>query len=625
MTGLAAVLLGVAAVPLPPRRSTSATAGCCLAGAALAAIFLLSGSQTASLKLPLGLPGFGATLSLDPLCGVFLLPLLLAAGACVLGEPRPGHADPTAAPGEAASIPAALAAMLLALLAGDGFTLLLAAAAIPVAIALPRLVAASAIPTTPAPHAATAAIAAVVAAVCLAAVIGLLLAPGLLPGALFPAIRAHPPEGWRSTAVLGSALLGAVPLCVLLPTQPAPAPVAAAAPLAGLYILARLLLDLSGAATPPWWGVPLLGIGAAAATLGALRAATSPVLPAIVEGAIAGSTGLALCGLGVALLARGLDLPLLVGLAAGGVVLHVMTQGPLHAVLLLGTQAIGRGAGSLAIDRLGGLIQRMPATGGVLLLASACLVRLPLSAGFPGAWMIAQALLQAARISGLWLQMALGAALLALALGTALLAAASLRLVGTALLGRPRSPRGAAADDALALSRQTLLALAAWLALLGLAPAALLWLTAPAIAQLGLAVSADAVHQGAWTISPLHDGAGYAALPLALLLAAAAGLLAWAMRRRARAVSGAWEGGFAPPPPWLPFGDPATQLGADAISGPLRDAVNLPTLPRIALLSAVRGVTDHLDALEAALRARVMPALLALTLAGLCALLLDPR
>jgi hypothetical protein len=32
----------------------------------------------------------------------------------------------------------------------------------------------------------------------------------------------------------------------------------------------------------------------------------------------------------------------------------------------------------------------------------------------------------------------------------------------------------------------------------------------------------------------------------------------------------AWSGGSAPPPPWLPFGDPTTQIGAVSFAEPVR-------------------------------------------------------
>jgi hypothetical protein len=45
----------------------------------------------------------------------------------------------------------------------------------------------------------------------------------------------------------------------------------------------------------------------------------------------------------------------------------------------------------------------------------------------------------------------------------------------------------------------------------------------------------------------------------------------------------AWSGGFAPPPAWLPFGDPATQYGPASFAEPLRRALG-PLLATIVKL-----------------------------------------
>jgi len=466
LAGLAALLLAVAAAPrVTQRRQALAVAGICLAGAVLDLVFLAAGAEAASLHLPAGLPGFGATLSLDPLAGLFLLPMLAGAGACCLGgvEPAGRRGRGTGVRGTA-GLPCCLAVLLLTCLAGDAFTLLLAATTLPAAMALCRPA-----PALP-PRAGQDAVLgpAVATALCLAVAVALLVpSPGLPARPVFAAIRAHPPEGWRATAVLACSLLGTVRLCGLwlhsgqgaaapqayagTPGQDATgaaATLAAAVPLAGLYVLTRLLLDLCGPATPLWWGVPVLAAGSAAVAAGGLRAATAARMEEIVEAVLAGASGLAVAGLGVALLGRGADLPLLAALALGGVGLLVLAQGPLVALLALGTAAVGA---------------------------------------------------------------------------------------------------------------------------IGVAPPLVLSLAGSAVRQISFAVPEGAA-SAAWTVSPLRDGAGYAALPLAGLVAAAAAALAWAMRRRmARGVveRPGWEGGFAAPPPWLPFGDPATQLGPQAIDAPL--------------------------------------------------------
>jgi hypothetical protein len=77
-------------------------------------------------------------------------------------------------------------------------------------------------------------------------------------------------------------------------------------------------------------------------------------------------------------------------------------------------------------------------------------------------------------------------------------------------------------------------------------------------------------------ITPSAAAPGYTALPLAALVGLAGGMAFWLLRRRTtppERVGPAWNDGFAPPPPWLPFGDPVTQSAGAGF---------LPALPRLA-------------------------------------------
>ena len=50
----------------------------------------------------------------------------------------------------------------------------------------------------------------------------------------------------------------------------------------------------------------------------------------------------------------------------------------------------------------------------------------------------------------------------------------------------------------------------------------------------------------------------------------------------------AWDGGLDEPPPWLPFGDPATQHSAASASQALLQSLGYPGTPRQARLQGMR-------------------------------------
>jgi hypothetical protein len=173
-----------------------------------------------------------------------------------------------------------------------------------------------------------------------------------------------------------------------------------------------------------------------------------------------------------------------------------------------------------------------------------------------------QALLALPRAGGLPFQVGFCAVAAVLGLAAALGSASLLRLVGVVCLGRPRIPRGSAADEQTRPARQPLLALAAAATLLGVFVGPLLRLLAdaPVRALTGTGLGPRASLTG---LTAAAEAPGYAALPLASLLLLAAGLVLWLRRRGgmpSATVSGpAWADGFAAPPPRLPFGDAATQ------------------------------------------------------------------
>jgi NADH:ubiquinone oxidoreductase subunit 5 (subunit L)/multisubunit Na+/H+ antiporter MnhA subunit len=298
-------------------------------------------------------------------------------------------------------------------------------------------------------------------------------------------------------------------------------------------------------------------------------------LQRVLAGTAMQNAGFITAALGVALAARGADLPLLASLALGGAMLHALNHAVVQVLAVLCAGAAEQSAGTRMLDRLGGLARAMPRTTACLLIAAASLAALPLSAGFAGIWVLLQTVIAAPRIGGLALQLALALVMGGLGLAAALGAAASVRLVGVGFLGRPRSPRAAAAEDPAMLTQFTLYGLAGLSLVLGLLPGLALALTngaRQALSAAGLRERTD------WAgIDAVADTPGYLPLGVAALLAVA-GIGLWLLVRRlprARLVA-PWDGGFAAPPPWLPFGEPATQYNAGSLEAPVLDVLGGP-------------------------------------------------
>lgn len=534
-----------------------------MAGVVLA-VLGLSGEWTDAIVVAIG-PTGGLHWSCDALSAVFALLLCATGAAAAVNGGRP-------------LLPVATVAMILTPFAADGFTLALcfgvaAAAARGSDLARPGLGSAAC------------------GVLCMVAMVALLTPPDAVLDLRFAAMRAAPRDGPQVAAILLLALLGAAsqlawPARGSLQTEPDGALLSGGMATVALYVLVRVLLDLCGPMPGGWAAAALLAFGAGAAVLGGLRANAEDDLLAILDASRVGAAGLALVGLGAALAARDADAPALAALALSGALLHAVGSALVDALLALCVVAAARGAGTRALSRLGGLIRSMPGVTLGVLVAAASVASLPLTVGFAGRWLALQSLLALPQVGGVWRQMGFAAVLAAVALGTALGAAAAVRLVGIGFLGRPRTPRTAAAEEASLPVRLAVAGLAALCVLLGAWPSLALALVRPAVTRL-----LDAGWPARLLVIPAQaDGPGYAAPGLAALLALSGVLLAWIARGRAGQGGQRvppWEGGLDEPPPWLPFGDPASQYSAASASQALLRSLGYAGRPRRARLQDV--------------------------------------
>jgi hydrogenase-4 component B len=382
------------------------------------------------------------------------------------------------------------------------------------------------------------------AVVCLTVALALAGSP-----ADFATIRAAPPEGWHAAVVLLLVLVGAGILSRLSTTI-------------AIYLVLRVLFDLCGVGQPLWWGVTLLLVGAGIATIGSLRAALADTLHKVLSVGSLHQFGMATMALGVALFARAVDLPSVASRALAAAWLAVVCHMLCRTLLLMCADAVESGAGTRRLDLMGGLLHRMPVTSGCCLVGLFTVAVLPPGLGFAAFWLLFQSLIAAARISdfGIQLLVLVVAALTALSVG--LMALATVRLFGVVFIGRPRTPRAAVAEEAPRPVRVVLIGVAALLGLFGLLPALVLLPT----------ISWTHVASGQWlALSTGAEATGYSPIAVVVLLALVAFAVLHVLRRPGeRRREPAWSGGFAAPPPWLPFGDPATQSGPASFAEPLR-------------------------------------------------------
>jgi hydrogenase-4 component B len=575
-----AVLLAGAALAVALARSAAATPtvyGLCLGastvllGAAL--LHLLGGSTPIDATLPLGLPWLGAHFRIDALSAFFLAVVDLggfAASLFALGHGRHEEEPARILP----FYPAFLAAMNLVVLADDAFTFLVSW----------EFMSLSSWALVLAHHREPENLRAGYVYLIMASfgTLALLLAFGLLAGPdggyAFADIRSGHPSAVLAALVLILALIGAgskaglVPLHVWLPLAHPAAPSHVSALMSGamtkiaVYGFVRIVFDLAG--SPAWWwSLPVLALGGITAVMGVLHALMEHDLKRLLAYHTVENIGIIFIGLGLALAFKAHDMPFAAALALTAGLLHGLNHSVFKSLLFFGAGAVLAATGARDMERLGGLIHRMPQTAFVFLVGCAAISALPPLNGFVSEWLTFQAILLSPQLPSWGLRLLVPTVGALLALSAALAAACFVKAFGVTFLGRPRSPVAAGAHETDRLSLSAMSLLAALCLIVGILPGLFIDALAP-VAQ-SLVGARMPVQTGVdWlSIVPIAESrSSYNGLLVFLFMVISGTLAASAIHRLASdrlRRAAAWDCGY-------PDASPVTQYSASSFAQPIR-------------------------------------------------------
>ena len=576
--GCVAAFLGLACLAVAIARLRQATPivyGACLAlslgglGAGLAAL----STAPSTLTLPLGLPWLGSHFRLDALAAFFLAVVNLGAAAASLFALGYGQHEET--PERVLPFyPAFLAGMNLVVLADDAFTFLVAW----------EFMSLSSCALVIAHHRVRENLRAGYVYLVMASLgtLALLLAFGALAGPdggyAFEAIRVSPPSPGVSALVFCLALFGAgskaglVPLHVWLPLAHPAAPSHVSALMSGVmtkvavYGFLRIVFDLLG---PPsaWWGMVVLIVGAGTAVTGILYAVLQKDLKKLLAYSTVENVGIIFVALGLALAFKVSDMPAAASLAATAALFHVFNHSLFKSLLFFGAGSVLGATGERDMERLGGLIHRMPRTAFVFLVGCVAIAALPPLNGFVSEWLTFQAILLSPALPQWGLKFTVPAAGALLALSAALVAACFVKAFGVTFLGRPRSDAAARARETDRFSLAAMFALAALCLAAGVLPGLVIDGLAPAVEAV---VHARMPIQGSapWlSIVPVVESRssynGLLVFAFALLSASLAAIVIHRVASNVVRRAPAWDCGYPDP-------SPVTQYTAESFAQPIR-------------------------------------------------------
>jgi hydrogenase-4 component B len=348
---------------------------------------------------------------------------------------------------------------------------------------------------------------------------------------------------------------GVIPLHSWLPRAHPVAPAHLSALMSGvmikvaLYGLIRVEFEWLGA-TPRWLGLTLLALGLVSALGGVLWALVQHDLKRLLAFHSIENVGIIVLALGASMLFADAGESQWAAIAFAAGLLHVGNHAIFKALLFLGAGAFERAVGGLELDRLGGLLRRMPWTGGAFAIGSMAIAGLPPLNGFASEWLTLQSLLHVALDAPLGVALAAGVALAGLAATAALALLCFVKVIGLVLLGPPRREECTAASDPVFGMRAGMAALAAMCVVLGLVPG----LVVPALTKLAPGASEDALPVEAGLAVPGTGSLPTLAIGLALALLTAVLVRARGARRAAPAPSWACGQEVVPALQWTSAG-----------------------------------------------------------------------
>jgi hydrogenase-4 component B len=540
---------------------------------AAALTHLLGAAPTESLTLPVGLPWLGAHFRLDALSAFFLAVVDFGAASASLFAL--GYGSHEATPGRILPFyPAFLAGMSLVVLADDAFTFLVSW----------EFMSLTSWALVMAHHHVSDNVRAGYVYLVMAAfgTLTLLLVFGLLAGPeghyAFAQMRTAQPSATIGALAMILALIGAgskagiVPLHAWLPLAHPAAPSHVSALMSGVmtkvavYGFVRIAFELAGPAAW-WWSVIVLALAGITTVMGVLYALMQHDLKRLLAYHTVENIGIIFIGLGLALAFQAQGMQFAAALAFTAALLHVFNHSLFKSLLFFGSGAVLVATGERDMERLGGLIHRMPQTAFVFLIGCAAISALPPLNGFVSEWLTFQAILLSPQLPSWGLKLLIPAVGALLALSAALAAACFVKAYGVTFLGRSRGPAAATAAETDGFSLAAMFVLAALCLVVGILPGLFIDALAPiSTALIGARMPEQLGAQWLSIVPIAASRSSYDGLLVFVFMVMSGMLAAFAIHRLASDKlrrAPAWDCGY-------PDASPATQYTATSFAEPIR-------------------------------------------------------
>ena len=255
----------------------------------------------------------------------------------------------------------------------------------------------------------------------------------------------------------------------------------------GIYGIVRILTFLGQPAA--WWGLTLAGLGLATSLVGIALALQQRDVKRVLAYSSIENVGLIGLALGVWLWALSSGLLAVAVLGITAALLHIWNHAVMKALMFFAAGSVLHGTGTRDMEKLGGLMQKMPWTGRAMMVGAVAIAALPPLNGFVSKWLLYLSLMKCGFETNDTYSLTALFAVGLLALIGGLSAVAFVRLTGIVLLGAPRSEAARHAHESSAWLIGPMLILVAFCLALAVIPQGVVGLMSNATHQLnGLAL-----------------------------------------------------------------------------------------------------------------------------------------
>ena len=347
---------------------------------------------------------------------------------------------------------------------------------------------------------------------------------------------------------------GIVPLHIWLPYAHPQAPSHISSIMSGvmiktaIYGIIRFVIFILGI-NSSWWGILVLILAVITCLVGIIYALMERDIKRLLAYSSVENIGIILLGVGLAMFFQSINMSYLAVFSLIAGLYHLINHAIFKGLLFLCAGSVYKATGTRDIEKLGGLIKKMPQTAAYFLLSAMAISALPPLNGFVSEWLTLQAFfLGAFNVTG-GSKLFLGVCAAMLALTSGLAAACFVKVFGVTFLAKPRSHYAESAKEVALPMRIGMLILAVLIVIFGLAAALIIKLLAKVSGSaLGIDISSMSFSLNNLTLTPQIVKNIYLSTPslaLWLILLGIAGFVIYRIFGRGKSVIyKTWDCGY---------------------------------------------------------------------------------